>query len=92
MCLYDFNKSVACGVVATYLTTAVVVVACPALVNGSNTEPVDNSSLYEYQDTYTYICTAGYEHSGDLMTTCTAAGIWSLSPPSCTGVFYSLEF
>ena len=83
-----------CASVCTYMVSCfyssqctISAVTCPALVNGSNTEPVNNSSPYVYQDTYTYICTDGYEYSGDLVTTCTAAGTWSLSPPSCNGMF-----
>ena len=37
-----------------------------------------------YQDTVQYTCNTGYSHfSGDLVRTCTAAGLWSGSAPFC---------
>ena len=63
----------------------ILVKQCPALEEGSNTAPVDNSSPYEFGSTYTYVCNEGYEFtSGSLVSTCQSDGTWSLSAPTCT--------
>ena len=56
---------------------------CSSPPDGTNTQEVDPSSLYEVGETYTYICEDGYGPSGDTVSTCLLNNQWTLSPPTC---------
>lgn len=55
---------------------------CPVPGEGNNTKAV-KVSMYKFPDMYTYECITGYVPTGDMDSSCTANGNWSLQPPSC---------
>ena len=67
-------------------------IPCNIPTNGAQTVDVDTSISYVFGDNYTYVCNEGYEHSGELVSTCQSDGNWSLSPPTCTGNLYPLHW
>ena len=59
--------------------------ALPTIENGAVTETGRNTG-----DTATYTCNTGYQLVGQPTRTCQANGLWSSSPPICTGNTTSL--
>ena len=73
-------------------TALLLVVQCAALEDGTNTVSVDNTSPYEFGNTYTYVCNEGYEYSGELVSTCQSDRTWSLVAPTCAGKIYNTAY
>ena len=70
------------------LLTIFIVIDCGFPPNGTNTVPVNTSSIETTDGSfYNYTCLDGYETNDNLTSKC-VSGNWSLNPlPNCTGMF-----
>ena len=48
-----------------------------------------DKTAYEFEDTVTYSCNAGFELIGEATLTCLSDGTWDRTPPTCQSMYYS---
>ena len=69
-----------------------LVIVCKLPPDGTNILPVDLGTSVSSGDEFTYTCKEGYVTNDDLTIRCNPDGLWSSSPPICTGMSGCLHY